>query len=182
VSNAGPASGPSPGTSREGTHGAGEAASGSGTSPATAGEVAHRAGKGGFAEGGCLCGAIRYRVPMPPIWVAHCHCSMCRRAQGAGFVTWFGVPGDRFSIVGTGDRLRIYRSSPDATRSFCGRCGTPLFFESSHWPGELHVTLASLDSQVAATLQPQVHSYWSSRAPWIQLADNLPRKDPPDHG
>jgi hypothetical protein len=136
----------------------------------------------GHAEGGCLCGAIRYRVAMPPAWVAHCHCSMCRRAQGAAFVTWFGIAGDRFAFIGSGDRLRIHRSSADATRSFCGRCGTPLFFESKHWPGEVHVTLASLDPVVAATLQPQAHSYWSSRVPWVTLGDELPRKDPPDHG
>ncbi len=38
--------------------------------------------------GGCLCGVVRYRIALPPLWVAHCHCSICRRAQGAGFVTW----------------------------------------------------------------------------------------------
>ena len=161
----------------------------SGSSPAAAGEVARgagdgseSAGEGSWAEGGCLCGAIRYRVPLPPLWVAHCHCSMCRRAQGAAFVTWLGVPGEKFSFLGNADRLRIFRSSTDAQRSFCGRCGTPLFFESRHWPGELHVTLASLDPAVAATLQPQMHAYWSSRAPWVELGDHLPRKDPSDHG
>jgi hypothetical protein len=154
----------------------------SGISPVGTAEVTRSAGAGDWAEGGCLCGAIRYRVPLPPLWVAHCHCSMCRRAQGAGFVTWFGVPGEKFSFIGTADRLRIYRSSADAQRSFCGRCGSPLFFESKHWPGELHLTLASLDPAVAATLQPQMHAYWSSRAPWIVLGDDLPRKDPADHG
>ena len=57
-----------------------------------------------------------------------------------------------------------------------------MFFESKHWPGELHVTLASLDPEVAATLQPQMHAYWSSHVPWVELGDDLPRKDPPDHG
>jgi hypothetical protein len=82
-----------------------------GTFPAAAGEGAPGAGEGSWAEGGCFCGAIRYRVPLPPLWVAHCHCSMCRRAQGAAFVTWLGVPGDRFSFLGTADRLRIFRSA-----------------------------------------------------------------------
>jgi hypothetical protein len=162
--------------------GPGEGAGAPAASVSATGEIASATNEGSWAEGSCLCGEIRYRVPVPPLWVAHCHCSMCRRAQGAGFVTWFGVPGHKFSFVGPGDRLRIYRSSPDATRSFCGRCGTPLFFESKHWPGELHVTFASLDPQVAATLQPQVHAYWSSRVPWIELGDHLPRKDPADHG
>lgn len=136
-----------------------------------------RAGDGASAEGGCFCGAIRYRVKLPPLWVAHCHCTMCRRSSAAAFVTWFGVPGDGFAFIGPGDRLRIHRSSADATRSFCGRCGTPLFFESTRWPGQLHVTLASLDPDVAATLHPQVHVHWSDHVPWVELGDELPRKD-----
>ena len=114
--------------------------------------------------GGCLCGAVRYRVGMPALWVAHCHCSMCRRAQGAAFVTWVGTAADRFVLESGAADLQRFQSSPQATRSFCGRCGSPLFFQSDRWPGEMHVTLASLDD--ASGLEPQAHAYWSSRAPW----------------
>jgi hypothetical protein len=31
----------------------------------------------------CLCGAVRGRIARPSRWVAHCHCSVCRRAHGA---------------------------------------------------------------------------------------------------
>ena len=115
-------------------------------------------------SGGCLCGAVRYRVGLPALWVAHCHCSMCRRAQGAAFVTWVGTAADRFVLMSGAEVLQRFQSSPPAIRSFCGRCGSPLFFESTRWPGEMHVTLASLDD--AAGLEPQAHAYWSSRAPW----------------
>src|SRR5215212_11930184 len=77
------------------------------------------------AEGSCFCGAIRFRMPLPPLWVAHCHCTMCRRAQGAAFVTWLGTDGARFEFIGAADTLRQHASSPGAIRSFCGRCGTP---------------------------------------------------------
>jgi len=103
---------------------------------------------------------------------------MCRRAQGAGFVTWAGADGDQFTFVGPAETLRTYASSPEARRSFCGRCGTPLFFESSRWPGEVHVTVASLAPEVAATLHPQAHVHWANRVPWIHVGDDgLPRKD-----
>jgi hypothetical protein len=56
-----------------------------------------------------------------------------------------------------------------------------LFFESGNWPGEIHVTLGSLDS--AEGLAPQVHAYWSNHVPWaIEDAAGLPTIDPPDHG
>ena len=107
---------------------------------------------------------------------------MCRRAHGAGFVTWVGVARDAFTLeIGAADLVR-YRSSAQATRSFCRRCGASLFFESDHWPGEIHVTLANLDS--AAGLEPQVHAYWGSRAGWAVAgaSDALPKADPPEHG
>ena len=120
---------------------------------------------GPVRTGGCLCGAVRYRVSLPPLWVAHCHCSMCRRAQGAGFVTWAGFAADALGLTVGDDLLSRYRSSAAAVRSFCSRCGTPLFFQSGRWPGEIHVTLATLDSSEG--LEPQAHAYWGSRAPWL---------------
>lgn len=149
----------------------------SGAAPAGAAGSDGR-GPAGQGEGGCLCGAVRYRFGLPPLWVAHCHCSMCRRAQGAGFVTWVGTSGAHFELLGSAGTLRTYRSSPAATRSFCGACGTPLFFESTRWPGELHITLASVDPAVAGLLQAQGHVHWASRVPWIgEIHDGLPRHD-----
>ena len=127
--------------------------------------------------GGCLCGAVRYRIGAPPLWVAHCHCSMCRRAQGAGFVTWFGVAAESFVLETGADVLSRHESSPGATRSFCGRCGSPLLFQSNRWPGETHVTLASLDDP--SGLEPQAHAYWDSRAGWIHWDGGaLPKVEP----
>lgn len=119
----------------------------------------------GWREGGCLCGTVRFRIGLPALWVAHCHCSMCRRAQGAGFVTWVGADASRFELLSGDDTLRGFASSPGAMRSFCGRCGSPLLFRGERWPGQVHVTLASLDD--ATGLEPQAHAYWGSRAPWL---------------
>jgi hypothetical protein len=106
---------------------------------------------------------------------------MCRRAHGAGFVTWVGFDRAALTIESGSDTLSSYASSAQANRSFCSRCGSMIFFQSGHWPGEIHVTLASLDA--AEGLEPQVHSYWSSRVPWADWSGTeLPRLDPPDHG
>jgi hypothetical protein len=131
--------------------------------------------------GGCLCGAVRYSIGLPPLWVAHCHCSMCRRAQGAAFVTWVGAREAGFVLESGAEVLARYQSSAAATRSFCIRCGSPLFFQSSHWPGEVHVTLASLDS--VAGLEPAAHAYWGSRAVWLAWdGGDLPKVDPEERG
>jgi hypothetical protein len=60
----------------------------------------------------------------------------------------------------------------------CGRCGTPFFFESSRWPGELHVRLGSVEPGIAARLATQAHAHWADRVPWIgEIHDGLPRHD-----
>ena len=51
------------------------------------------------AEGGCLCGAVRYRVSGSPYHQTHCHCTLCRRASGAPFVTWFSVAREGFLVT-----------------------------------------------------------------------------------
>lgn len=45
-------------------------------------------------EGGCLCGAVRYRITGEPKSVGYCHCRMCQRAAGAPVVAWATVPAD----------------------------------------------------------------------------------------
>lgn len=41
-------------------------------------------------EGGCRCGAIRYRITGEPLSAGFCHCRMCQRAAGAPVVAWVG--------------------------------------------------------------------------------------------
>ena len=50
-------------------------------------------------EGACLCGQVRFAIVPPTKWCAHCHCTMCRRAHGAAFVTWIGVPEAQFDFL-----------------------------------------------------------------------------------
>ena len=130
--------------------------------------------------GGCLCGAVRYSIALPPQWVAHCHCSMCRRAHGAAFVTWVGNLRENVRIEQGAELLTSHRSSAAAQRRFCSRCGSLLFFESTHWPDELHVTLAHLDDPTG--IEPVAHAYWKHRVAWGDWTGRtLAVVEPPDH-
>lgn len=122
--------------------------------------------------GGCLCGAVRYRAPAPPIWAAHCHCASCRKAAGAPFVTWAGF--GRGAVAWEGEPQR-YASSPGVVRSFCPTCGTPLAYESERWPDETHILAATLDAPDA--VRPTAHLYWGEHLAWIEPGDGLRRLD-----
>jgi hypothetical protein len=106
-----------------------------------------------------------------PVFVALCHCSMCRRAAGAPAVAWAMFPQEQLSFVRGAPA--VYASSSGAARSFCGRCGTQLAFTADFLPGLADVTVASLDDPAA--LPPQAHIWDASRLPWLALADGLPR-------
>ena len=127
------------------------------------------------ARGRCLCGAIEFSAQLPSKWVAHCHCTLCRRSAGAAFVTWVGLRDTDCAIEDAGRQLSWFRSSERGERGFCSTCGTTLFFRSPRWPDELHVTLATFDDPVDRA--PQAHVFWDTRVEWVHVADDgLPRK------
>ncbi len=123
--------------------------------------------------GSCLCGEVRFQLRPPTQVCVHCHCSICRRAHGAGFVTWVRLPKAQLELVSDGERLLRYRSSEHAVRSFCARCGSSLFFETSHSPDTVDVVLANLDGPLDR--DPQLHVFFDHRAEWIAVGDDLPR-------
>ena len=122
------------------------------------------------AHAQCLCGDITLDATLPSKWVAHCHCSLCRRAHGAAFVTWVGMDAARCVIGDAKRQLRWYASTPGAERGFCGHCGAMLFFRSERWPGELHIALAHFTTPVDRA--PQVHAYWQDHVEWANVDPN----------
>jgi hypothetical protein len=121
-------------------------------------------------EGGCLCGAVRYRALGQPYGITHCHCRTCRHSSGAPFVTWAGVDSDKFTF--TEGKPAAYASSVKVVRTFCDRCGTALTYQRADLPGSIDVTLGSMDDPEA--LRPEDHTWTESRLSWISLADGLP--------
>ncbi|AKJ31803.1 GFA family protein [Caldimonas brevitalea] len=113
-------------------------------------------------EGGCLCGAVRYRIEGEPLTSGLCHCASCRRASGAPAVAWLTVHRDRFDWL-TGAPFS-YRSSPGVLRTFCGQCGTPLTYRRA---GEetLDVTTATLDAP--QDYPPREDTWPEERLPWF---------------
>jgi hypothetical protein len=121
-------------------------------------------------DGGCLCGAVRYRASGKAYGITHCHCDSCRRASGAPFVTWAGFEADKFSF--TRGQPVSYASSANVRRTHCKLCGTSLTYQRIDLPDSIDVTLGSLDNPAA--LQPEDHTWTESRISWIVLGDHLP--------
>ncbi len=121
--------------------------------------------------GRCLCGSIAYRADAPPLWQMHCHCDSCRRATGAGFASYLGLP--ETALRWTGQPPARFASSPGTERLFCPTCGTPMAYRATRFPGEIHLHAGTLDHP--ETYRPTAHVHTSECQPWIRLHDHLPR-------
>lgn len=124
------------------------------------------------AEGGCLCGAVRYAVDPADAVVDYCHCVTCRRASGAMAVAWMQVPPVAFRW--TDGEPAAYRASRDAQRYFCRACGSPLAMADDQGLS-VGVLVGSLDDP--EPFPPTAHGYERSRISWVALCDGLPRHD-----
>lgn len=121
------------------------------------------------AEGGCQCGAVRYRIAAAPQVVDICHCGQCRRASGAAFIPWLVVR--RADFAWTGGEAAAFESSPGSHRLFCRGCGTPLAMTWRGDAGLIDVTLGSLDEP--QRFVPTAESWTSARLPWARLAHRM---------
>jgi hypothetical protein len=126
--------------------------------------------------GGCLCGAVKFSVDLPSKWCAHCHCTMCRRAHGAGYVTWVGFEAAQFRLDAGAEHLRWYASSAEAQRGFCAACGSTMFFRSSKWAGEIHIALANIAEPIDR--RPQANVFPDTHVDWMPLDDALAAFNP----
>ncbi len=121
--------------------------------------------------GGCHCGEIRYEVEGEAITHALCHCSDCRRNAGAPMVGWTMYPVTAVQV--TKGTPKIYESSKDGRRHFCGTCGTGLFYINAvALPGIIDIQSATYDdpNAVPARIQIQV----AERLDWMKRAHELP--------
>ncbi len=123
--------------------------------------------------GACLCRGVRFKIELPTLFCGHCHCTMCQRNHGAAYVTWFGIPWDRMQIVEGESLLTRHDSSDHGTRSFCSRCGTSLFCESTQHAEHVDIPLANMDGGIDRP--PQLHFHFDSHKEWVALEDGLPR-------
>ena len=124
-------------------------------------------------SGSCFCGDVRFAIQPPTLGCGHCHCSMCRRSHGAGFVTWFRVAKEQFQLSTGEAELVRFASSDHGTRSFCGRCGSTLFCESTLHPQHIDVVLANMEGAIDRV--PEFHMYFDDRTEWSFVEDGLPR-------
>jgi hypothetical protein len=120
-------------------------------------------------EGGCLCGAVRFKAEGEPVNVRVCHCRLCQQACGAPFNARALFTQDRITLEGP---VGSYPSTDALDRLFCTACGTR--FSSWRRNGTVAgLALATFDDRNAFT--PTEHIWVSEKLDWLKLDDDLPQ-------
>ncbi|HZT93500.1 MAG TPA: GFA family protein [Gaiellaceae bacterium] len=124
-------------------------------------------------EGGCSCGAVRYRLTSEPLIVHCCHCLNCQRQTGGAFVINALLEADRLELVtGEPQLVEVPRDDGSAQQIFrCPTCQIAVYSCYSH-PGIYFVRAGTLDEP--ASVAPDVHIFTRSKLPWVALPEAVP--------
>jgi hypothetical protein len=121
-------------------------------------------------EGGCACGAVRYRLRSDPLFTHCCHCLNCQRQTGSAFVINLLIEAERVELLASepqpvdvprddGSTQRIHR---------CRTCQVAVFSEYGR-PELWFVRGGTLDEPTSVT--PDVHIYTRSKVSWLELPE-----------
>jgi hypothetical protein len=122
-----------------------------------------------ISEGGCLCGAVRFKAEGEPLNVRICHCRNCQKAMGSPYFARALFPQTALTVEGATSR---YATSPRVERVFCSKCGTRLFSWRTDGTAA-GVAIATFDDP--NTFAPTEHIFVSTKVDWVRLDDGLPQ-------
>ena len=118
-------------------------------------------------EGGCHCGAVRFRVAVETYAAIDCNCSMCRKKGILHLI----VPRERFTLLAGGDQLTTYRFNTGvAQHTFCRVCGIHPFYVPRSHPDAIDVNIRCLDGDVSDrfTVAPFDGANWEASVATIR--------------
>ena len=123
-------------------------------------------------EGGCACGAVRYRLESAPMFVHCCHCTSCQTETGTAFALNLLIEADRVTLL-EGAPVAIMTPSESGKGQQVWRCPDCQIAVWSNYGGAgdkiRFVRGGTLDDAKAVT--PDIHIYTRSKLPWVRLPE-----------
>jgi|HubBroStandDraft_6_1064221.scaffolds.fasta_scaffold508569_2 hypothetical protein len=124
------------------------------------------------AEGRCLCGDVHLEIDVPAFWAWHDHSKASRRAHGAAYSTYVGCWRSRVRVLkGSAKISRFHDKETGAVRSFCVRCGTPLFYDRARSPQMTNIPRALFAGRTGR--EPRYHLGLGEAAEWEYRGETL---------
>jgi hypothetical protein len=123
-------------------------------------------------EGGCGCGAVRYRLTGAPMIVHCCHCADCQTETGSAFAINAVYEADRVTLIAGAPEM-LTTPSESGKGQEIARCPACRVAVWSHYAGAgrraCFVRIGTLDDPAA--FAPDIHIYMRSKLPWVRLPE-----------
>ena len=115
-------------------------------------------------EGGCLCGAVRFRATEAPLRTPACHCTFCQKVTGSAYFAESMFP--MSAVQFNGGQMRRYEHVSDGSRKkvwvhFCANCGTTVSLTFERWPQVRGMSRGVFDEPDSVTITSHI---WTSSA------------------
>jgi len=124
-------------------------------------------------EGGCSCGAVRYRLTSGPMFTHCCHCLDCQKQTGGAFAINGLIETSRIEMLaGSGDIQVVDMPSPSGRGHEihrCRKCEVAVWSDYGKRGYVRFVRVATLDAPHA--IAPDVHIFTRSKVPWVRLPE-----------
>jgi hypothetical protein len=127
-----------------------------------------------FCEGGCACGAVRYRVTSEPLIVQACHCLLCQRQTGRSNAVNAQIEADRVILL-SGQIEESLLDTPSGHGQRIARCAS---CKVAVWSNYLitrqddhlrFLRVGTLDDP--GLMPPVVHIHTKTKQPWYVIDD-----------
>ena len=127
-------------------------------------------------EGGCSCGAVRYRLASDPLFTHCCHCLNCQRQTGSAFVINLLIETANVEVL-AGRPEPTEAPREDGSVQTILRCPTCQVAVYSHYGLRTvaFVRAGTLDDP--SLVSPDVHIFTRSKVPWLTLPADQPAFD-----
>src|SRR5258706_9762440 len=129
-------------------------------------------------EGGCTCGAVRYRLTARPLFVHCCHCRWCQRETGSAFVLNAMIEADRVVLLSGAPEIVLTPSNSGKGQKI-SRCPTcPIAVWSNYAGAGDPVRFVRVGTLLEpGRIAPDIHIFTSTKQPWVVIPPGMPAVD-----
>ena len=124
--------------------------------------------------GGCVCGAVRYRVQGNPVVATVCHCRFCQKRLASAFAVLASFKADAVEVL-QGEQSDVEHHSDESGRwlrmTFCPKCGTTISHTAELRPGMRTIAAGTFDDPTWFSVNR--HIWVQSKLPWVSIPENV---------
>lgn len=123
-------------------------------------------------NGSCQCGQVTYKLKMPPIAIAACHCTQCQKLSTSAFSVTAMIDSNALEVNGElKEWSRVAESGSTCMAKFCGTCGNHIYHCDPSNPH--HIMLKPSTLEDSSVINPSIHVWVSEKQDWYQIPEGV---------